>query len=165
MPVSLSIIAAMDENRLIGSANALPWHLPADLAFFKRTTMDKPIIMGRKTFESIGRPLPGRRNIVISRDPAYRIEGVDTCGGIDDALALVATHDEAMLIGGASLYEQTIDIAKALYITEIHDKFEGDAWFPRIDPALWEVVWREPHEADESNPHAFTFVKYARRAT
>ena len=107
MSVSLSIITAMDENRLIGSNNSLPWHLPADFAYFKRVTMDKPIIMGRKTYESIGRPLPGRRNIIISRDPDYHAEGCETANSLQAALELVADQDEAMLIGGANLYAQT----------------------------------------------------------
>ena len=153
----------MDENRLIGSNNALPWHLPADLAFFKRTTLNKPIIMGRKTYESIGRPLPGRRNIIISRNPAYRMNGCDTCADIDAALALVEDQDEDMLIGGASLYEQTINRATTLYITEIHGKFSGDAWFPPIDPALWQASWREDHEPDERNRYAYSFIRYERR--
>lgn len=162
MPVSLSIISAMDENRLIGRDNALPWQLPADLVFFKKTTMGKPIIMGRKTFESIGKPLPGRRNIIISRDPGYQAEGCDSSQSIDAALALVDDQPEAMLIGGAMLYQQTMGIADHLYITEIHEKFEGDAWFPEINPAHWQETWREDHAADERNLYAFTFVKYRR---
>ena len=165
MPVHLSIISAMDDNRLIGRDNALPWHLPADLAFFKRTTLNKPVLMGRKTFESIGRPLPGRRNIIISRNPAYLKEGCETCTDIDSALELVAHSEEAMLIGGSSLYRQTLDMAKNLYITEIHGKFTGDSWFPEISPDDWKEVWREEHEGDEKNPFAYAFVRYARRGT
>lgn len=163
MTTSLSIIAAMDENRLIGKDNALPWHLPADLAFFKQTTMGKPILMGRKTFESIGRPLPGRRNIIISRDPHYQVEGCDICDSIDSAMAIVMDQDEAMLIGGSSLYAQTIERAERLYITEIHAQFEGDAWFPVIDPAQWLESWREDHQNDAKNPYYYSFVKYSRR--
>ena len=119
MTTSLSIIAAMDKNRLIGDNNSLPWHLPADLAFFKRTTLGKPILMGRKTYESIGKPLPGRRNIIISREPAYHAPGCDTVNSIQAALKLVEDEPEAMLIGGASLYQQTLELAETLYITEI----------------------------------------------
>lgn len=163
MSASLSIICAMDENRLIGANNALPWHLPADLAFFKRTTMSKPIIMGRKTYESIGRPLPGRRNIIITRNSNYHQEGCDSCPSVAAALDLVQDQDEAMLIGGASLYQQTIDKAERLYLTRIHARFTGDAWFPEIDPAIWVETWSEKHAPDERNPYAYTFVKYARR--
>ena len=162
MPVSLSIISAMDENRLIGQRNALPWHLPADLAFFKRTTLGKPVLMGRKTYESIGKPLPGRRNVIISRDTGYRAEGCEVCCSIDQAMQLVDDVPEAMLIGGASLYTQTLDLADHLYITEIKAVFEGDAWFPKIDPMRWQETWREEHTADEKNPYSYAFVKYTR---
>jgi dihydrofolate reductase len=150
----------MDENRLIGKNNTLPWHLPADLAFFKQTTLNKPILMGRKTFESIGRPLPGRRNIIITRNASYTQPGCECVGSIDEALRLASDHDEVMLIGGASLYQQSIDLADALYITEIHGKFEGDAWFPEIDRKRWVETWRENHEPDDTNPYAYSFVKY-----
>ena len=126
----LSLIVAMDENRLIGNANQLPWHLPADLAFFKRTTMGKPIIMGRKTFESIGRPLPGRRNIVITRDPQFSAEGCEIVNCIDAALASCSDHDELMLIGGASLYQQTLERASCMYITQIHHALAETPGFP-----------------------------------
>lgn len=160
MPPTLSIICAMDENRLIGNKNSLPWQLPADLAFFKKTTMNKPILMGRKTFESIGRPLPGRRNIIITRDPLIQYEGCDTTASIESALELVTDQPEVMLIGGASLYQQTIGMADRLYITQIHAKFEGDAWFPAIDPEQWIETWREDHLPDERNQYAYSFVNY-----
>ncbi len=163
MTASLSIITAMDENRLVGDNNTLPWHLPADFAYFKRVTMNKPIIMGRKTFESIGRPLPGRRNIIISRDPDYHVDGCDTASSLESALEMVADQTEAMLIGGANLYAQTIRLADTLYITEIHAKFKGDAWFPAIDQELWIETQREDHAADESNAYAYSFVTYTRR--
>ena len=163
MRTKLSIICGMDRNRLIGNNNALPWHLPADMAFFKQTTMGKPVLMGRKTWESIGRPLPGRRNIVISRNPNFKPEGCETADSIEAALELAAEHPEAMLMGGSSLYEQTQDIADTLYITEIHHVFEGDSWFPEIDQALWKEVSREAHKADEKNPYDYAFVKYLRR--
>jgi dihydrofolate reductase len=150
----------MDQNRLIGNNNELPWQLPADLAFFKKTTMHKPILMGRKTYESIGRPLPGRRNIIITRDASIGFEGCETVQGIDAALALVDDQPEIMLIGGASLYQQTIGLADRLYITQIDGVFEGDAWFPEIDPLRWHESWREDHEPDERNHYAYSFVKY-----
>jgi dihydrofolate reductase len=158
----LSLIVAMDDNRLIGSNNNLPWQLPADLAFFKRTTMGKPIIMGRKTFTSIGRPLPGRRNIVITRDPDFDAAGCEIADGIPTALALCSDVDEAMLIGGASLYQQTIDQATQLYITRIHHGFEGDTWFPEFDLQVWKQASREDHQADSRNPHAYSFIKFVR---
>ena len=156
----LSLIAAMDENRLIGSNNQLPWHFPADLAFFKRTTMGKPILMGRKTYESIGRPLPGRRNIVISGNPDYAAEGVELAGSIDSALQLAADTEEVMLIGGASLYAQTLARADCLYVTHIHHGFSGDSWFPEIDERQWKVVEQQDFSADEANPYRYSFVKY-----
>ena len=160
MTTSLSIICGMDENRLIGSDNALPWHLPADMVYFKKTTMGKPILMGRKTYESIGKPLPGRRNIIISRDSSYQAEGCDIASSIEAAIDLVDDQPEAMLIGGASLYEQTMVVADSLYITEIHHQFSGDAWFPAIDPGNWKEVWREEHPTDERNKFNYAFVKY-----
>ena len=159
----LSLIWAMDENRLIGNNNQLPWHLPADLAFFKRTTIGKPIIMGRKTFDSIGRPLPGRQNIIITRDKTFTAKGCDIANSVDQALSLVADQtEEAMLIGGASLYLQTLDQADVLYLTQIQHAFTGDTWFPAIDMTQWSEVYRENFEADESNPYPYSFMKYLR---
>lgn len=158
----LSLIVAMDENRLIGNKNKLPWHLPADLAFFKRTTMGKPIVMGRKTYQSIGKPLPGRRNIVITRDAAFSAAGCEVANSIETAMSLTNDDDEVMLIGGASLYQQTIARATRLYITRIHHSFEGDTWFPKIDLREWKTVNREDFDADQSNQYAYSFIKYVR---
>jgi dihydrofolate reductase len=158
----LSLIVAMDDNRLIGSNNDLPWQMPADLAYFKRITMGKPIIMGRKTFASIGRPLPGRRNIVVTRDSGFRATGCEITNGIKAALSLCSDTEEVMLIGGASLYQQTIGQATRLYITRIHHNFEGDTWFPEIDLGLWKQETREDHDADHSNPYAYSFIKFVR---
>lgn len=159
---SLSLIAAMDENRLIGSNNKLPWHLPADLAFFKHTTLGKPIIMGRKTFESIGKALPGRRNIVITRDAEFSAEACEVAHSIEAAMSLTYNHDEVMLIGGASLYEQSIAQATRLYITQIHHSFEGDTWFPELKVNDWKVDNREDFDADHSNVYAYSFIKFVR---
>lgn len=158
----LSLICAMDENRLIGSNNALPWHLPADLAFFKRTTMGKPILMGRKTFQSIGRPLPGRQNIVITRDPDFSAEGCDIVNSIEAALDCCKQAEDVMLIGGASLYEQTIPKADHLYITRIHHQFEGDTWFPEFESSGWISEFREDFKADDTNRFEHSFIKYSR---
>ena len=158
----LSLIVAMDRNRLIGSENGLPWQLPADLAYFKRTTMGKPVVMGRRTYDSIGRALPGRRNIVVTRDPGFSARDCEPAGGIDEALELCADAGEIMLIGGASLYRQTLHRAACLYITRIHHDFEGDTWFPEFDESEWRLESRTDFEADESNPHAYSFLKFVR---
>ncbi|MGD2171697.1 MAG: dihydrofolate reductase [Gammaproteobacteria bacterium] len=158
----LSLIVAMDENRLIGSARGLPWRMPADLEYFKRTTMGKPVVMGRVTFESIGRALPGRRNIVITRDPQFSAADCEVAGGIDEALALCAEADEIMLIGGASLYRQTLQRASRLYLTRIHHSFEGDTWFPEFEESDWQLESEQRFEADSSNPYAFSVQKFVR---
>ena len=158
----LSLIVAMDENRLIGSNNGLPWHLPADLAFFKRTTMGKPIIMGRKTFESIGKPLAGRRNIVVTHDPNFNAEGCEIANSIDAAIDLCQNDAEIMLIGGASLYQQSFGRATDLYITLIHHRFAGDTWFPDFDESEWKIENREYFDADYNNSHAYSFIKFVR---
>jgi dihydrofolate reductase len=158
----LSIVCAMDTKNLIGSNNQLPWKMPADLKFFKETTMGKPIIMGRKTWQSIGRPLLGRKNIVISRDPGFIAEGATVLQNLKSAMTLINDAPEAMLIGGATLYEQTLDQADNLFITEIDHEFEGDTWFPEISSLIWKEVWRENHPADSADPYPYSFVKYVR---
>jgi len=144
---TLSIITAMDNNRLIGKNNALPWNLPEDLAFFKKTTLNKPIIMGRKTFESIGRPLPGRTNIIISRNKDYHVDGCIVLDSIKSVLHYCKNDEEIMLIGGASLYKQWLPYADQIYITLIDDEFEGDAWFPDYKPDSWVTESREQHKS------------------
>jgi dihydrofolate reductase len=163
------MIAAMDENRLIGADNALPWHLPADFKHFKQVTMAKPIIMGRKTFESIGRPLPGRKNIVITRGE-FNHDGVVTVHSIDAALreasqALNSDDEvaEVMIIGGANLYQQMIDKADKLYLTHVKAKCEGDSWFPEVDMREWEIISQQSVSADEKNNYDFDIIEYQRR--
>lgn len=158
MAAKLSLIVAMDTRRVIGQENRLPWHLPADLQHFKRITMGKPILMGRKTWESIGRPLPGRTNIIITRDAAYTAEGCIVVHSVDAALEAARGHDEVMLIGGAQLYRQLLPRADRLYITQVEGEFTGDAWFPELDPAEWREVARSTHAPDEKNAHACTFI-------
>ncbi len=158
----LSLIVAMDENRLIGRNNALPWRLPADLAHFKRTTMGKPVVMGRKTHASIGRPLPGRRNLVVTSNPQYPATGCEIVAGIDAALAACDDADEVMLIGGASLYAQTLARADRLYVTLIHHRFEGDTWFPEFDRDAWQVDFRQDFEPDHGNSYPYSFIKFTR---
>ena len=159
----ISLIAAMDENRLIGVQNGLPWHLPADFKHFKAVTMGKPVIMGRKTFESIGRPLPGRTNVVISRN-GFIAEGVVCVDNIDAALEQVKDAEEVMIIGGASFYEQMLPKAERMYLTHVKATCEGDAWFPEFDPAEWEVIKSERFNADEKNNYSFEIIEYQRRS-
>jgi dihydrofolate reductase len=161
--VIVSIIAAMDRNRLIGNKNRLPWHLPADLAHFKQVTMGKPIIMGRKTFESIGRPLPGRTNIVLTRSPDFHAEGVVTATTLEQAMEYAATEDEAIIIGGSAIYELALSRADRLYLTYVESACEGDAWFPEFDIERWRIVASEQHAADENNSSDYRFVTYDRK--
>ena len=160
--MKISIIWAMDENRLISVDNSLPWKLPADMQWFRRNTLGKPIIMGRKTFESFGgKPLPQRHNIVITRDRDYVAEGATVVHSIDEALQVASDTDnaaEAMIIGGAMCYEQMLTRADRLYITLVHGQFAGDAWFPEFDMGLWREVEREEHAVDERNGHACSFI-------
>lgn len=134
----ISLIVAHDRNRVIGYENKMPWHLPGDLQYFKEMTMAKPIIMGRKTFESIGRPLPGRRNIVITRNTAYSADGIEVVGSLDEALQLAGDVPEIMIIGGAQIFEQAMPIADKLYITLINHAFTGDTYFPSYDQ--WQQI-------------------------
>jgi dihydrofolate reductase len=162
---TLTLIVARARNGVIGRDNQLPWRLPEDLAFFKRTTMGAPIIMGRKTHESIGRPLPGRRNIVVSRDASRRFDGCDTVTSLDAALALAARDGagEAFLIGGAQLYGDAIGLASKMIVTEIDADFDGNTRFPAPEPAHWREVSRETHRAAPPNAFDFAFVTYERR--
>ncbi|ENM5933727.1 type 3 dihydrofolate reductase [Vibrio mimicus] len=158
----ISMIAAMAENRIIGKDNQMPWHLPADFAWFKRCTLGKPVIMGRKTYQSIGRPLPGRHNIVISRDESLQIDGVDVVASIDAALAKAGEVDEIMIIGGGSLYAACLPMANKLYITEINAELDGDTQFPAWG-SDWQECYRENYPADEKNTYAMDFVIFERK--
>jgi dihydrofolate reductase len=161
MSASLSLIVATDRKHGIGIRNMLPWRLPEDLAFFKRTTSGHAIIMGRKTFDSIGRPLPNRRNIVISRNPDWTHEGVQRAGSLDEAVRL-AGDGEVFVIGGAQIYVDAIKVADKLIVTEIDANYECDAFFPAIDPAIWQVVSRESHHSAD-NGWDYSFVIHQRR--
>jgi len=162
---TLTLIVARARNGVIGRDNQLPWRLPEDLAFFKRTTMGAPIIMGRKTHESIGRPLPGRRNLVVTRDASKTFEGCETVGSLEEALLRCSVDgiEEAFLIGGAQLYASGIKLARRLIVTEIDHDFAGDATFPAPDPALWVEVSRHTHQAGEPEAFAYAFVEYGRQ--
>ena len=141
----------MDRNRLIGSNNQLPWHLPADFAHFKSITMGKPIVMGRKTWESIGKPLPGRTNIVLSRNPESRFEGAVCVSNFDETMAVVPDAEEIMIIGGSAIYEMLMPRADRMYITCVDAEFDGDAWFPEIDKSQWREIESLIRAADDKN--------------
>lgn len=160
--MKLSLIWAMDRNRLIGDHDALPWKLPADMQWFRKQTMNKPILMGRKTFESIGKPLPKRINIVLSRQKDLKIEGCIVVQSLHEAKVSVPDADELMVIGGAEIYALLLPQADQLYITHIDAHFEGDAWFPAHDLNHWHQVHRENHHADEKNLHDYHFEIWQR---
>lgn len=156
----ISLIVAHDRQRGIGKDNRMPWHLPGELAYFKRTTMGKPVIMGRNTHESIGRVLPGRRNIVVTSRP-LATPGTETADSLDAALALCADAPEVMVIGGGQLYRAAMPVATRIFATEIHADFAADTHFPALG-AQWREISRESNAADERNPHAFDLVVYER---
>jgi dihydrofolate reductase len=159
----ISIIAAMDRNRLIGNNNELPWHLPADLAHFKKITLNKPILMGRKTYESIGRPLPGRQNIVISRNKDLKIEGVTVVNTLEGAIESLKDVDELIVVGGSIIYELMLPRAQRMYLSYVDGEFEGDAWFPEFDETQWDVAESVVQEPDEINRYGCRFVTYERK--
>lgn len=153
------MIAAMANNRIIGLDNQMPWHLPADLQHFKKVTMAKPVIMGRKTFESIGRPLPGRRNIIISRNAAYTAPGIDVVASPEAALSLVSDESEVMVIGGGNIYQQFLPLAQRLYLTFIDLDVKGDTQFPDYQAeANWVEVETVNKQPDDKNKYSYTFV-------
>ena len=155
----VSLIWAMSKNRVIGIDNRLPWKLPADMKWFRRHTLGKPVVMGRKTFESFGgKPLPDRTNIIVTTDKTYKAEQAIVTHSIDEALKACGDADEVMIIGGMSLYKQTLPSADRLYMTVVDAEFEGDAWFPEIDPNRWIEVNRHSHEADDKNAYRCTFT-------
>jgi dihydrofolate reductase len=160
--MTISIIAAMGANRVIGYRNALPWHLPADLKHFKSITMGKPMIMGRKTWLSIGRPLPGRRSIVVTRDPMFRAEGCEIAHALEAALKIAGPASEVVVIGGAQLFSESLPLADRLYLTVIDHMFQGDVYFPPVDATRWKEVSREEHESDSANLYRYRFLKYER---
>ena len=158
----VSVIAALARNRVIGIENRLPWRLPEDLKHFKALTLNHPILMGRKTFESLGRPLPGRTNIVITRNPGYRRDGCLVADSIPAALALCRDADEVFFIGGADLYAQAIPLADRLYLTEVDIEAEGDARFPDYDRSAFRKISRESHTGEKGDALEFDFAVYER---
>lgn len=159
----LSLIAAMDRNLVIGVDGRLPWHLPADLAYFKRVTLGKPVLMGRGTWESIGRPLSGRHNIVITRDPGFRAEGCTVVHSVEAGISAAMPAPELMVIGGASVYAHCLPLAGRMYLTRIEADFAGDAHFPAWDPEEWLEVERQQFAPDECNPYPYRFEMLERR--
>ncbi len=160
--MELAIIVAQARNGVIGVDNKLPWHLPADLKYFKQVTFGKPVIMGRLTFESIGRPLPGRANIVVTRNGGWSHAGVQTAASLDEAIELARAHceiggcDEAMVIGGAQIYAQALSLAQRIYLTEVQADIDGDARFPALVPAQWKEVRRADFAAQGPNPYNYS---------
>ena len=159
--MKLSAVVAASDNDVIGRDNAMPWHLPADLAYFKRVTMGKPMLMGRKTYESIGRPLPGRRNLVLSRR-GFAAPGVESVATIDEALVRVADAPELMVIGGAEVFRLAMPYLDHVHLTRVHAQVEGDILLPQFEAGQWREVRREDHSADERNPIAMTFLELER---
>lgn len=162
--MKISLIAAVAQNGVIGWNNDLPWHLPDDFAFFKRKTSHHPIIMGRKSLEALGKPLPNRTNIVLTRNTEFSAAGVTVVHTLDAAIAeaKAINQTEIYVIGGAEIYKMALPIATTLYLTEIHHDFEGDAYFPPFDKSEWKEVSRRPHPADERHAVPFDFVEYER---
>jgi len=155
----VSAIAAAAHNNVIGKDNQIPWHLPADLGYFKRTTLNHCILMGRNSFRSIGKPLPKRTNIVITRDPFFTAEGVLVAHTIEEALGLAydTGETEAFIIGGGEIFRQSLELCDKIYLTEVDLEVEGDVFFPEIDPNEWHETWREAHEADDKNECAYVY--------
>ena len=160
--MKLSLIVAMATNRTIGIDKKMPWHLSADLKKFKAITMGHPILMGRKTFESIGRPLPGRQNIVISRDTSYQQEGCLVFNDLEIALEHLADQEEVFVIGGAAFYDVMIDKADCLYLTQINQSFDADTFFPEIKPEQWKELSREDINNDPSVDFSYSFLTLER---
>lgn len=165
--MKIALIVAMARNRAIGKDNTMPWHLPEDLKYFKRSTLHKPVIMGRNTYESIGKPLPQRCNIIISRNPDYQVEGALVVTSVAVALQAADEHyrqlgapadSEVMVIGGAQIYAQTLPLAERLYLTEVDASPEADAWFPAFAREEWRELARETHPACARNPYPYSFV-------
>lgn len=158
----ISLIVAMDRNRVIGNNNRMPWRLPADLAYFKNLTLGNTVVMGRKTLESIGKPLKGRKNIVLTRDKGYTREGCLIVNSIEDALKEIKNKQESFIIGGAEIYSLFLPFAKKLYITYIDHEFQGDTYFPAINYEEWKVISRTPGEKNRENIYNYYFEVYER---
>jgi len=162
MIISL-IVAAGDGNNAIGFKGKIPWHLPADFKRFKDLTLGHPIIMGQKTFESIGKPLPGRINIIVTNDADYRAEGCRITHSMDEAIAVAKDATEVFVIGGGQIYRLAFPVAQRIYLTKVHGSFEGDTFFPEVSGGGWRLVSSEPHLKDENNAFDYTFCVYEKK--
>ncbi len=165
--IPVSLIVAMGEDRAIGKNNGMLWHLPDDFRFFKRTTMGHPLIMGRKTFESLKGALPGRRNIVISRNSGYQPEGAERSASIEEALEMAAAAgpEEIFIAGGGQIYKNSLHLADRVYLTMVHARFpEAEVYFPELNPGEWKEVKKDFHPEDERHPYSFTFLVLERRS-
>ena len=163
--MTVKLIVAKANNNAIGKGNDLIWHLPEDLKFFKRTTLGHTLIMGRKTFESIGKPLPGRTTIIVTRDKSYRVENCKIAYSLEEALQLVENDDSPFIAGGASIYEQALEknIIEEMIVTDVDESFEGDAFFPEFDKELWTEKSRENHSKDDKNKYNYSFITYCKK--
>lgn len=161
----ISLLVAVSENNVIGKGNKLPWHLPADLKYFKNTTWALPIVMGRKTFESIGKPLAGRTNIVLTRNKNWKTTGAETVQNLEQAVKIAVNCDvkEIFVIGGAEIFNTSLPLAQKLYLTRIHHSFEGDVFFPEVDQADWHLISNRDCEPDQKNPYAYSFQLWERQ--
>lgn len=158
-----SIIVAAAQNNAIGNKNKLLWHMPADLKFFKNTTINHTVIMGRKTFDSVGKPLPNRRNIIITRQEKSKIEGTEVVNSLDEALKLCNPEEENFIVGGAEIYSLAMDKVDRIYFTLIYSEFEADTFFPPITGNVWHLVSEDYHEADDKNPYDYNFMVYEKK--
>jgi dihydrofolate reductase len=158
-----SLVVAVARNGVIGRDNALPWRLPADLAHFKRVTMGHPVVMGRRTHESIGKPLPGRKNIVVTRNAAYQAPGCTVVNSLDEAWKAAAGADEVCVIGGTTLFEETLPLADVIHLTEVEAEVEGDTWFPPFDRGAWHEAEVARHPADASNAYPIRILELTRK--
>ncbi len=163
--MKLYIIVAIANNNVIGNENRLIWHLPADLKHFKNLTMGHTMIMGRKTYESIGQPLKGRKTIIVTRQQDYQAPGCQIAHSLDDAIRMAKDEKEVFVAGGAQIYQQVIDhpALKKMFVTRIYANFDGDSFFPAIDPEKWEPIDREDHDADEKNQYRYSFFTYKKK--
>ncbi|GGF81539.1 dihydrofolate reductase [Wenyingzhuangia marina] len=159
----ITLIAAIGDNNELGKNNDLIWHLPADLKRFKKITTGHHIIMGRKTYESIGKPLPNRTTIIITRNKNYKVEGCITTDSLEHAIEIAKKDENAFVIGGAKIYKKAIDLVDELDICEVHRTFDADVFFPKIDTNIWEEIKREDFKSDEKNIYDYSFVKYKRK--
>ena len=159
----ITAVVAMSENHVIGYKNTLPWHMPADLKHFKKITLDKPVLMGRKTHESIGKPLPGRCNIVITRDPDFRALGCVVVNSMDSALQAASYSEEVFIIGGAQIFQAAMPSADRIYLTLVHENFDGDAFFPEIKQEDWKLASNRDCEPDDKNAYALSFQVWERK--